>query len=183
MVRSFVLAFALVVPAAPVLAETCPRPPDIAAEMDNLIAAIRAAPDAAAAQPISNRMWALWLAAPDTQAQSLLDQGMLRRQVRDFDAAVAAFDDLVEYCPDYAEGYNQRAFVHFLRGQYGPALEDLDRALARSPRHVGALSGKALTLFGLGRMDAGQAVLREALELNPWIPERSYLIEVPGEEL
>ena len=168
---------------ATIRAETCPPSPEIAAEMDDLIAAIRAAPDAASAGSVSNRMWALWLDAPDARAQSLLDQGMLSRQARDYDAAAVAFDDLVAYCPDYAEGYNQRAFVHFLRGDYQPALEDLDLALARSPRHVGALSGKALTLFGLGRMEAGQTVLREALALNPWLPERAYLVERPGEEL
>ena len=63
------------------------------------------------------------------------------------------------------------------------ALADLDLALERSPRHVGALSGKALTLMGLGRADEAQAVLREALALNPWIPERGLLQEAPGEEL
>jgi len=81
----------------------------------------------------------------------------------------------VDYCPAYAEGYNQRAFVNFLRQNFAPALEDLDRALALSPRHIAALSGKALTLMGLGRDAEAQDVLRSALELNPWLNERHLL--------
>jgi len=107
----------------------------------------------------------------------MLDWGMARRAIYDFDAAKEAFDALVAYCPDYAEGYNQRAFVAFLRGDYAAALEDLDEALARNPSHIAALSGKALTLMGLGRMAAAQGVLRDALALNPWLPERRYLVE------
>jgi len=91
-----------------------------------------------------------------------------------------AFDRLIDYCPDYAEGYNQRAFVNFLREDFAAALVDLDLALERRPRHVAAMSGKALTLMGLGRHDEAQEILREAVKLNPWIPEAGLL---QGEEL
>ena len=121
--------------------------------------------------------------APDAAAQALLDQGMAARSSYDFLRAIDKFDRLVAYCPDYAEGYNQRAFVNFLREDFSAALIDLDLALERSPSHVGALSGKALTLMGLGQMDAAQVVLREALALNPWIPERGLLQPEPGEDI
>jgi len=35
----------------------------------------------------------------------------------------------------------------------------------------------------MGRMDEGQAVLRRAVEIHPWIPERAMLLPQPGEEL
>ncbi|MEP5198489.1 MAG: tetratricopeptide repeat protein, partial [Paracoccaceae bacterium] len=134
-------------------------------------------------QPIRQALWKLWATAPDAAAQALLDRGMSARGSYDFLGAIEAFDRLVEYCPDYAEGYNQRAFVNFLREDFEPALTDLDLALARNPNHVAALSGKALTLMGLGRGDEAQEVLREAIKLNPWIPERGLLTEPLGEEL
>ena len=87
------------------------------------------------------------------------------------------------YCPDYAEGYNQRAFVSFLAHDFEAALVDLEATLALNPRHIGALSGKALTLIGLGRREDGQATLRAALALNPWLSERALLETPPGEEL
>ncbi len=40
--------------------------------------------------------------------------------------------------------------------------------------------GQELTLLSLGGTKAGQSVLKEALELNPWLPKRAYLIEEPG---
>jgi len=40
-----------------------------------------------------------------------------------------------------------------------------------------------LTLLSLGRTKAGQSVLKEALKLNPWLPERTYLIDEPGQKI
>ncbi|NRB00813.1 MAG: hypothetical protein HRU32_13510 [Rhodobacteraceae bacterium] len=174
------IAFALL--AAPVAA-ACPQPADISGQMDVLITAVQAAPNETAARPHMDAMWKLWATAPDAKAQEMLDRGMARRETYDYAGALEAFNELVAYCPDYAEGYNQRAFINFLTGDFGTALEDLDLAIARSPRHLAARTGKALTLMGLGRNDVAQAILREALEVNPWLPERAYLIEPPGQDL
>lgn len=156
-------------------AETCPAPPDHSVAFARLVERLRDAPDERAARLITNEMWELWADAPNQQAQAILDRGMTRRAGYDFAGAIADFDRLVEYCPDYAEGYNQRAFVNFMRQDYEPALEDLNRALELSPAHIGALAGRAMTLMGLGRMDEAQNDLRVALGLNPWLPERGLL--------
>ena len=87
------------------------------------------------------------------------------------------FDRLTAYCPTYAEGFNQRAYVHYLRENYAAALIDLDRALALSPTHVPAQSGRALTLWKLGRIDEARTQLLEALQNNPWLSERSLLAQ------
>ncbi len=164
-------------------ADGCPPARDRSAESDLVLREIRAAPDEMSARLLTNDLWQIWAAAPDAVAQEMLDRGMQRRAAYDFDAAIAAFEELVAYCPDYAEGYNQRAFVNFLRQDYATALEDLERALDLAPHHVAAMAGQALTLMSLGRVEVGQAVLREALKLHPWLPERHMLIEAPGEEL
>lgn len=174
------LAAALV--ASPLRAD-CPPVPDIAEPSARLILEIRDAETEMAAREFNAALWKLWLKAPDAEAQALLDTGLARLRVADHTAARAAFTELIDYCPDYAEGYNQRAFSHYLQGDFRSALEDLDRALDRSPAHVAAMSGKALTLMGLGRIDDGQVVLREALALNPWLSERRLLIETPGDDL
>jgi tetratricopeptide (TPR) repeat protein len=94
-----------------------------------------------------------------------------------------ALNRLIEYCPAYAEGYNQRAFTNYLQQDFEAALVDLDRALNILPTHVAALSGKALTLMGLGRSAEAQEVLRAALALNPWLQERALLAEPIGTDL
>jgi len=90
--------------ALPGWAETCPPAPDHGAQVAALLEQVRAAPDEAAARPLTRRMWEFWTDAPDQYAQELLDEGMDRRASYDFAGAVVAFDALVAYCPDYAEG-------------------------------------------------------------------------------
>ena len=160
--------------ASPALAE-CPPAPDIEAEESRILAEIGVAPDERTARELSQGLWALWAKAPDEHAQNLLDTGMRAREAYDFATAYDAFSTLMDYCPDYAEGYNQRAFVSYLRQDFEPALEDLQKAIDRSPRHVAAIAGMALTLIGLQRNDEAQVVLRHALRLNPWLSERAFL--------
>ena len=169
------IALCLTLLAAPVLADGCPEAPDHSDALAGLFADLQAAQNDMEGQAISNRMWALWTQAPDEPSQAMLDQGMAARGSYDFVRALDRFNRLVDYCPFYAEGYNQRAFVNFLREDFAAALPDLDRALDLNPRHVGALSGKALTLMGLGREDEAQEVLRAAVALNPWLGERFLL--------
>lgn len=156
----------------------CPAAPDHSEPLNALITEVQAAESEAQARQIANRMWEYWADAPNEQAQAILDRGMTRRAAYDFVGAIEDFDALVAYCPDYAEGYNQRAFVHFLRGDFAAALIDLDRALDLSPRHLGALSGRVVSLFALDRKEAAREALETALALNPWLPERGLV--APG---
>lgn len=164
-------------------AEGCPPVPDPGPNYARLLEEVARAPDPVLARALNGELWKIWTTAPDETAQDLLDTGMARRGEGDMAGALEALDRLVAYCPHYAEGWNQRAFVHFLRQDYPAALDDLDTALALLPTHIGALSGKALTLIGLRRDDEAQDVLREALARNPWLPERRFLVEPPGKEL
>ena len=161
--------------------EVCPPAPDHGVELARLIGELRDAPSQGAAILIMNRMWGLWADAPDEAAQDMLDRGMERRAAAEYAAALEALNGLVAYCPDYAEGFNQRAFASFLSRDYAAAVEDLDRALDLNPTHLGALTGRAMSLMALGRDDEAQADLREALGLNPWLPERNlFRGDAPG---
>jgi len=161
--------------AGPAFATACPEPPDHTNALSDLIMQAREAPDDQTGRALSAEMWALWADAPDARSQELLDEAMSRREAFDYDGAMKAADALVAYCPDYAEGYNQRAFIHFLRQDYAAALPDLERTVALSPQHVAALAGQALTLSALGRKAEAAVALRAALALNPWLNERHLL--------
>lgn len=186
--KPLILSLVLPVLAAPVWAMECPDPPDHSEALNALITQVQRAPDEHSARLISNDMWSYWADAPDETAQEILDRGMRKRAAWDLLGARQDFDDLIAYCPHYAEGYNQRAFVNFLQQDFAAALPDLEHAIGLSPRHIGALSGRAMTLIGLGRASEAQDALAEVLELNPWLPERG-LLKAPlkedeaGEEL
>ena len=158
-------------------AQDCPPAPDVAAEADALHAALARAPGPAEAQRLSGELWALWTRAPDEAAQAMLARGMGAIRVGDLLGAERALSRLVGYCPDYAEGWNQRAFARFLAGRHEAALKDLDRAMALSPRHLGVLTGRGMTLLHLGRTEEAFEDIRRALRLNPWLAERALLPE------
>lgn len=173
-VAVFAIAFA-----GPSLALACPPVPDSAERRAELHDQLRQSRSEGEAREISAKLWEIWTTAPDAKAQALLDQGMARRASYDFAGAVAQLDALIDYCPNYAEGWNQRAFANFLRQDYGAALDDLEKTLELLPNHTGALSGMGLTLFGMGRVKAGEAAILRALELNPWLSERALLSSPP----
>ncbi|WP_295317207.1 tetratricopeptide repeat protein [Roseobacter sp.] len=183
--KQFIAAILLF--SAPALAE-CPAPRDYTAELEALFEKARSAPNDMAGREVSGQMWQVWLRAPDEAAQEVLDRGLRRRDSYDFAGALQEFDRLADYCPLYAEGFNQRAYIHFLREEYEKALVDLDRALALSPDHVAARSGRALTLMNLGRTDEARESLLQALENNPWLSERFLMAEggplaLPGKDI
>ncbi|SLN21772.1 tetratricopeptide repeat protein [Ruegeria meonggei] len=180
MIRFAAFSLMIAVTAAPAAAhsldgKSCAEVVDHAADVDVLIAQIQDAETEQEARVISGQMWQLWTDAPDWQAQALLDRGMQRLKAGELAEALNILDALVIYCPDYAEGYNQRAFVNYLQHDFEAALPDLDRAIELSPNHVAAISGRALTLLGLERLDEARTALSQALELNPWLSERHLL--------
>jgi tetratricopeptide (TPR) repeat protein len=159
----------------------CPAPPDRGGERAALLAALAGAPDPAHAQRAAAALWRFWFAAPDPVADRLLMRGEERMGAGDYRAAEVFFAELVRWCPAYAEGWNRRAFARFLRGDLDGSLADIAETLAREPAHFGALSGKVQILLRQRRLEEMQAVIRRALEINPWAPERALLL--PGEPI
>ena len=92
---------------------SCPAAPDHTEALADLISKARAAETETQGRLFSSQMWVLWVDAPDDSAQAVLDRGMGRRESFDLLGAIKDFDALIDYCPDYAEGYNQRAFGQF----------------------------------------------------------------------
>ena len=164
--------------AAPAFAD-CSIGTDHADEVVKIVKQMQSAPDEGAARILAGQMWEIWLDAPDELAQAMLDDGLALLQMGDHMSSRSELSSLITYCPKYPEGYNQRAFAAFLQGDYAAALADLDIAIALQPVHLGALTGKALTLIALERRDEAQEVLRAALAINPWLSERA-LIDKPA---
>lgn len=148
-----------------------------------LFATLRAAPNEAAADRAAADIWRYWLRAPDETAQAALDAALLRRRNADFLGALNHLDRLIAAYPDYAEGWNQRATIHFIRRDYDASLADVEEVLVREPWHFGALAGKAVILLRQGRPALAQITIREALEIHPFLRERALLEAAPGEDL
>lgn len=162
-------------------ASSCPETVNNVDEKDRLHTELLASQSEMNGRVVSDQLWTIWTTAPDNIAQEMLDRGRERIRVADYERAEEIFTDLIDYCPHYAEGWNQRAYVHLLRQNYDASLEDVTVVLELEPRHFGALVGRASVLLNMGRTKVGYVALREALKINPWLSER-YLLP-SGEDI
>lgn len=126
-------------------------------------------------------IWDIWHIAPDPKSQNLLNLGKRKLREASYGEAQRILTELIEYCPDYAEGWNQRAFARYLAGDLDGSLEDLDRTLTLEPKHFAAMAGRGLTLLRQGRDALGHQAIREAITVNPWLSERHLL--PPGQKI
>lgn len=81
--------------------------------------------------------------------------------------ALDVLDRIVVLQPDYAEGWNKRATVNYMIGEYGRSIADIEKTLALEPRHFGALSGLGLILNELGEEERALEAFEKALEIHP----------------
>lgn len=127
-------------------------------------------------QLAESAIWQFWFnQAPTAEARVLLDAAIERREAYDFEAAEAFLDRLIETEPDYAEGYNQRAFIRFLRENFVESKADLEKTLSMVPKHFAALAGLYQVYSRLGDQDRALANLAKAVSLHPWLKERGGL--------
>ncbi len=134
------------------------------------------APDERSGRDAEAAIWQFWFnQAPTPATRKSLDAGIERREAYDFEAAENHLDQVVKNAPDYAEGYNQRAFVRFLRENFSAASDDLEIALELEPDHFGAMSGLYHILRINNRHQAAFTILQQAVTLHPWLKERGGL--------
>lgn len=158
-------------------------PQDKAAEREELFRRLAAATSEREGRAAEDEIWRFWLGlAPDMASRLLVEKAMARREEHDLAGAEKLMDRAVKRAPNYAEAWNQRAFVRFLRGNDEGALEDVHRTLELEPKHFGALSGLYHVLIRQGRTRAANAALVKAVEIHPWLKERVLLPPDPDAE-
>ena len=135
--------------------------------LDGLFERLQTVSDPAEAHAVEQLIWRVWLEADDGAVDRLMTQGLRAMQEQRYAAALQAFDLLVEQAPDFAEGWNKRATVHFLMGDWNASVRDIQRTLALEPRHFGALFGLGMIYDALEQPEAALRSFEATLALNP----------------
>lgn len=151
---------------------------DRAERLDRLFARLKLAPNAESARAVANDIWQVWTRPEDPHLAHLMGQAFQRREARDFAGAIAVLDRVVVGWPEYSEGWNQRATLHFLREDYEKSLHDIAKTLELEPRHFGALAGRAVIRLRQGKRALGLQNVMRALEIHPFLPERGLFPEL-----
>ncbi|OLC10437.1 MAG: hypothetical protein AUH77_01105 [Candidatus Rokubacteria bacterium 13_1_40CM_4_69_39] len=112
-------------------------------------------------------LWQVWSRSGDAEVDRLLALGVEQMQARDGEAAVETFTRVIARRPEFAEGWNKRATVYYLLGEYTKSLADCDEVLKRNPYHFGALSGYGMIYLQLDQPTRALEYFERALAVNP----------------
>ena len=176
--------FVLLALSGPVLVFAAATPPTHgqnereAAARDKQLAQLNAPPDEAAARAITDQIWIYWTTPADPALATRMRDVLVLRQRADFPAVIAALDDIIADYPSYAEGWNQRATIYYLLGNYERSLADIEKVLEFEPRHFGALVGRAVIYKTQGKQALAVKDMAAALAIHPFLAERALFPEL-----
>jgi len=148
------------------------KPVDTAAQrrlaLEDLYAYLEATPDAHSTVPLVAAIERLWLYSGSDTIDVLMERALKAVGEQDLDLAEKFTDTIVELDPGFAEGWNRKALVAYLRNDYEGAMDALRRVLALEPSHFKALDGLAQVLSDAGEKKAALATYRRLLAVHPY---------------
>jgi tetratricopeptide (TPR) repeat protein len=132
---------------------------------------------------LEDKIWSVWAETGDPALDKLMIRSSDAMGRSDFQAALKDLDTITAKKPNFAEGWNKRATVYYLMGDYEKALADIDRALELEPRHFGALSGLGLTNMKLGNDAAAVDAFERVIAIDPLYPNARLNLELAKDAL
>jgi tetratricopeptide (TPR) repeat protein len=116
---------------------------------------------------VERSLWDVWSRSGELEIDALFANGVQEMTEGRGEAAVQTFTRIIERRPDFAEGWNKRATVLYLLGEYQKSLADCDEVMKRNPHHFGALSGYGMIYLKLGDPGRALSYFERALAVNP----------------
>jgi tetratricopeptide (TPR) repeat protein len=123
-------------------------------------------------------MWQVWSRSGDPAIDRLFATGLGQMQARQGEEAVETFTEIIRRRPDFAEGWNKRATVYYLLGEYKKSLADCDEVMKLNPYHFGALSGDGMIYMQLDQPVQALEYFERALRVNPNLESTRQTIEL-----
>jgi tetratricopeptide (TPR) repeat protein len=112
-------------------------------------------------------LWVLWSRSGDKAIDALMIRGVDEMRAGRHTEAIATFSEVIRKKPAFAEGWNKRATVLYLAGEYRKSIADCDQVIRRNPHHFGALAGFGQNHFELKEYEKAIRYWKRALQENP----------------
>ena len=113
-------------------------------------------------------IWNIWYEVDDPKVIEYFEKGIQAMNIRNYPLAIRFFNNLIEEDPNFAEGWNKRATVHFMMGNFDESMQDIIKTLELEPRHFGALDGMGLIFIHQGQFQQAIDVYDKMLEIFPF---------------
>ena len=112
-------------------------------------------------------VWQVWSRSGDAEVDALFQIGLEQMKEGAAGAAIETFTAIIEKKPDFAEGWNKRATIYFMVGEYEKSLRDCGEVVKRNPEHFGVLSGYGQIYLALDEPERALDYFQRALKVNP----------------
>jgi len=122
-------------------------------------------------------VWQVWSRSGDAEVDALFQLGVEQMSRGAAGAAAETFTAIIEKKPDFAEGWNKRATVYFLAGEYQKSLRDCDEVVKRNPEHFGVLAGYGQIYLALDQPERALDYFQRALRVNPNLQQVEAAVE------
>ncbi|MCB1522456.1 MAG: tetratricopeptide repeat protein [Hyphomicrobiaceae bacterium] len=136
--------------------------------LEDLYAHLATAGDPEATMPLVGAIERLWLFSGSDTIDVLMERVLKAVGEQRLDLAEKLSDTIVELEPGFAEGWNRKALVAYLRNDYTGAMDALRRTLALEPNHFKALDGLAQIMRDTGEKKAALKAYRKLLDVHPY---------------
>ena len=151
--------------AAPAQAQLPP-----AQRIPQMLAALKAAPDEAAAAALEQALEQAWAQAGSPAVTLLMARGIREADADDNTDALEDFNDALALDPKLAEAWNRMALVHLHMGDDKAAVADLGHVLQLEPRHFPALQELSRIAQSHGDWKSAYAAWQHAMAIDPKTP-------------
>ncbi|MBW4707780.1 tetratricopeptide repeat protein [Roseobacter sp. YSTF-M11] len=131
-----------------------------------LLEQLRVAPESEAAR-LDRELSLIWARSGSAAMDLLLKRGRDAMEAEDTGKAIDHLTALTDHAPDFAEGWHARATAFYQAGLYGPALDDLERALALNPHNYNAIFGLGVMFQEFGDLERAAEAFGRVLALHP----------------
>ncbi len=146
--------------------------------LDGLFDQLKSVESFSDAKSVEFSIWNIWVQSGDNAIDLLMRDGVDSMNRRDYRRALRSFDQIVIIAPEFAEGWNKRATLFYLMGEFQRSLADIEKTLALEPRHFGALAGRGLIYVELEDDAKALKAFEDALVINPFLPAARQNAEV-----
>ncbi|MGN6771726.1 MAG: tetratricopeptide repeat protein [Rhizobiaceae bacterium] len=154
-----------------------------AKRLDKLFAGLKRERNEQAADRISQQIMQVWLDSGSATVDLLMQWANDAIQAKKYPVALDFLDQVIALDPSYAEGWNHRATVHYMMGDFTMSMADIDKTLQIEPRHFGALAGMAEILKDTGRKELALKAYERVLRVYPMLRSAQSAVETLTQDI